>query len=510
MADIKTREIMKGTIKTFDRADAAAHRIKDSSIRTKESAEETYQAKEDSPSGYAQGSITEAGKSATVRAGRRLQEMGKKETRDALQRFTGRSRAGAVRQEKHTGRAAAKKTVKAVRPSRSIQVKNMQSARKKMFVRKRQQVMMQRKATVKTVKVAFVNTVRAVKLAASGMKVLVSAIIAGGWISVVVIIICCLFGGALYLFGDSSNTGYIPVSEEVEQYSPLISKYAKEYGINEYTELIKAVMMQESGGRGSDPMQASECGYNTKYPHSPGAITDPEYSIKCGVQMLASVLKAAGCKSPSDMEHIKLALQGYNFGGGYITWALEKHGGYSRANAVEFSQLQAKKTGMSAYGDPDYVEHVLRYYPFGNPSYGIVNTGPGKLGLPIQNMKKSNISSPFGYRKSPGGIGSKYHKGLDIAFPTGTHVLACEAGKVEVAGWSKGFGKCIIISHGGGVKTTYAHLSKINVTKGQRVVRGQFIGEVGSTGNSTGPHLHLGVSVNGSYVDPQNGWISVP
>ena len=53
-------------------------------------------------------------------------------------------------------------------------------------------------------------------------------------------------------------------------------------------------------------------------------------------------------------------------------------------------------------------------------------------------------------------------------------------------------------------------LSRINVTKGQEVVRGQFIGEVGSTGNSTGPHLHLGVSVNGSYVDPQNGWISVP
>ena len=299
---------MKGTIKTFDRAEEAAHRIKDGSIRTKESAEGAYQAKEDSPSGYAQGSITEAGKSATVRAGRRLQEMGKKETRDTLQRLTGRSRAGAVRQEKYTGRAAAKKTVKAVRPSRSIQVKSIQSARKRMFVRKRQQAMMQRKATVKTVKIAFVNTVRAVKLAASGMKVLVSAII------------CCLFGGALYLFGDSSNTGYIPVSEEVEQYSPLISKYAKEYGINEYTELIKAVMMQESGGRGSDPMRASECGYNTKYPHSPGAIKDPEYSIKCGVQMLASVLKAAGCESPSDMEHIKLALQIYHMGAGKARW----------------------------------------------------------------------------------------------------------------------------------------------------------------------------------------------
>ena len=137
------------------------------------------------------------GRIALERAGDRLQEMGKKETRDTVQRFTVRSKNEAARRAKHTGRAAAKKTVKVVRPSRSIQVKNMHSARKKMFVRKRQQAMMQRNSTVKTVKIAFVNTVRAVKLAASGMKVLVSAIIAGGWVSVVVIIICCLLRSTL-------------------------------------------------------------------------------------------------------------------------------------------------------------------------------------------------------------------------------------------------------------------------------------------------------------------------
>ena len=212
MADIKTREIMKGTIKTFDRAEAAAHRIKEGSIRTKESTEESYQEREGSPSGYAHGRITEAGRTAAERAGRRLHEMGKKETRDTVRRLAYRSRAEAARRAKHTGRAAAKKPVKAVRPSRSVQVKSIQSARKRMFVRKRQQAMMQRKATVKTVKAGAVNTMRAMKLAASAMKTLVSAIIAGGWVSVVVIIICCLLGGALYLFGDSSNTGYIPVS----------------------------------------------------------------------------------------------------------------------------------------------------------------------------------------------------------------------------------------------------------------------------------------------------------
>lgn len=504
MTGIKTREKLQGSIKTFDRAESVMRHIGTHGIKIKESAEEHVQTKEDSPLEYAENKS----RLAIKKAGNRMYESGRRQAGATGRRIS--SRIQNRRKTQGIKRSAPEKTYRAAKkPVHKLRAKHMQTAKRNLVVR-RQQKMMQRKAAIRIARKTVIYAVRAVKLAASGMKVLVSAIIAGGWVSVVVIIICCLFGGALYLFGDSSNTGYIPVSEEVEQYSPLISKYAKEYGISEYTELIKAVMMQESGGRGSDPMQASECGYNTKYPHRPGAITDPEYSIKCGVQMLASVLKAAGCKSSSDMEHIKLALQGYNFGSGYITWALEKHGGYSKANAVEFSQLQAKKLGMSAYGDPDYVEHVLRYYPFGNPSYGIVNTGPGKLGLPIQNMKKSNISSPFGHRKSPGGIGSKYHKGLDIAFPTGTHVLACEAGNVEHASWSKGFGKCIIISHGGGVKTTYAHLSKINVTKGQKVVRGQFIGEVGSTGNSTGPHLHLGVSVNGSYVDPQNGWISVP
>lgn len=72
----------------------------------------------------------------------------------------------------------------------------------------------------------------------------------------------------------------------------------------EYVELIKAVMMQESGGRGLDPMQSSEGGFNTKYPRQPNGITDPDYSISCSVQELKAVLVSAGVESPVDMEHI--------------------------------------------------------------------------------------------------------------------------------------------------------------------------------------------------------------
>lgn len=270
------------------------------------------------------------------------------------------------------------------------------------------------------------------------------------------------------------------------------------------------MMMQESGGRGTDPMQSSECKYNTKYPKKPNGIKNPEYSISCGVRYLKDNLELAKAKSPVDMERISLAVQGYNFGSGYISWAIKKYGGYSYAGAVEFSKEQAKKNGWSSCGDPNYVEHVLRYYPYGNYTYDVVNTGPGKLGLPIKGMKRGNISSHFGPRTSPGGIGSSNHQGLDIAFPTGTNVLTCESGTVILGGWNGGYGKCIIIDHGGGLQTLYGHLSKVAVRTGQKVVRGQYIGNVGSTGNSTGSHLHLGVKVKGKFVNPEKGWLNIP
>ena len=184
-------------------------------------------------------------------------------------------------------------------------------------------------------------------------------------------ILCVLFGAAISMFGGGTeNSGYTPVSAEVEAYTPVITAYAKQYGMSEYVELIKAVMMQESGGRGLDPMQAAEGSFNTRYPHTPNGIQDPEYSIECGVQELKAALTSAEVKNPIDMENIKLALQGYNFGNGYISWAKTNYGGYSYANAVEFSTIQAERLGWERYGDTQYVPHVLRYYPYGRAFTG--------------------------------------------------------------------------------------------------------------------------------------------
>ena len=112
------------------------------------------------------------------------------------------------------------------------------------------------------------------------------------------------------------------------------------------------------------------------------------------------------------------------------------------------------------------------------------------------------ITSPFGWRSNPFGGAPEFHQGLDIAAPTGTTVTAAAAGTVIMAQWYGGYGNYILIDHGGGYSTGYGHLSAIYVSNGQTVQRGQAIGAVGSTGQSTGPHLHFEIRIAGKPVDP--------
>jgi len=121
-----------------------------------------------------------------------------------------------------------------------------------------------------------------------------------------------------------------------------------------------------------------------------------------------------------------------------------------------------------------------------------------ELGISLVRPTSGTITSRFGYRAEG------YHKGLDIAAPTGTQIAAVSAGTVTFAGWQGDYGNLIIISHGGGIETYYAHCSALNVTEGEQVGQGELIGFVGSTGYSTGSHLHLEIRVNGTPQDPQN------
>lgn len=180
---------------------------------------------------------------------------------------------------------------------------------------------------------------------------------------------------------ESSEPAY-HLSSQVEQYRPQVQTIAAEYGIEEYTELLLALMMQESSGLGTDVFQSSECGFNTEYPRVPGGITDTEYSIRCGVQELKYALEKAEVKSPKDLKNIEVALQAYNFGtNGYLQY-MEQSGQneWSRESAEAFAQMASQNTlrtendpyldtaGPWNYGDQRYPEHVLRYYSFANLS----------------------------------------------------------------------------------------------------------------------------------------------
>ena len=204
----------------------------------------------------------------------------------------------------------------------------------------------------------------------------------GGAFLLVFILIAGIIAGAAF---SSSSESSESLSDEVLAYTSVIQQYASQYGIPEYVSAIQAIMMQESGGRGTDPMQCSESPYNTKFSHSPGSITDSNYSIEVGVQTFADCISQAGCSSPQDMDKLKLARQGYNYGNGYIGWALQR-GGYTEANALQFSQEQAASHGWSSYGDPEYVPHVMRYYSGGSLFAGlfgsqqIVSVAMGQIG----------------------------------------------------------------------------------------------------------------------------------
>ena len=453
MADIKTRDAIKGTIKTIDKAAIASERMKSAYAKTKEKAEQGYYADESSATEYAADKISYGADRIKDEGIHQFNKQGQKsvqttkenigKAKDRVSDFKQKRAVKAAEKKKAqvmaeqdgslirngtAGRSPASDSFSAIKPeapqttenpliktrrqgkktikttARNAEktvkstakgtirtaengVKTAQATSKtaiktteqtvqatqaaaKASAKAAQKAAQTAKATAKATAEATKATVRAtiaaVKAIIAGTKALIASLIAGGWIAIVIILIVVLLGCAVSLFGGgSSSTSYTPVSAEVEAYEPLIQKYAKQYGIPEYVELIKAVMMQESGGRGLDPMQAAEGSFNTRYPHEPNGIQDPEYSIQCGVQELKAALISAEVENPIDMERIKLALQGYNFGNGYISWAKSNYGGYSYANAVEFSTMQAQRLGWEKYGDTQYPAHVLRYYPYG-------------------------------------------------------------------------------------------------------------------------------------------------
>ena len=121
-----------------------------------------------------------------------------------------------------------------------------------------------------------------------------------------------------------------------------------------------------------------------------------------------------------------------------------------------------------------------------------------------------NLSSLYGSRKHPVTGKANNHTGIDVPAPSGTSILACKSGVVTTSTYNNSYGNYVVVSHSDGTSTLYAHMSRRNASKGQTVSQGQVIGYVGTTGSSTGNHLHLEIRVNGSRRDPINYFQSLP
>jgi murein DD-endopeptidase MepM/ murein hydrolase activator NlpD len=180
--------------------------------------------------------------------------------------------------------------------------------------------------------------------------------------------------------------------------------------------------------------------------------------------------------------------------------------------AAPLRAAQAAKQSVSGSEDEQFAKAFGGWLAYEKESSGnlaaVSNLGnPRQFGssvsipsrMPVEGVK---LTSGYGMRMHPVLGGRRSHKGIDLAGPTGTPVLAAADGIISRADWFSSYGLYISIEHGGQIQTRYAHMSQLNVAKGQRVRKGDVIGFVGSTGRSTGPHLHYEVRIANEAVNP--------
>lgn len=168
--------------------------------------------------------------------------------------------------------------------------------------------------------------------------------------------------------------------------------------------------------------------------------------------------------------------------------------------AYETALNELEKTSQDLASMIQRIQARSSYKPKNKRPGSTVNTSSGAMRWPLQG----SITSDFGYRVHPIFKTRKLHTGLDIATRQGTPIVAAKDGVVIYSGWMGGYGKAIIIDHGGGISTLYGHCSALIAGEGQEVDRGQLIARVGNTGFSTGPHCHFEVRSNGNPVNPRS------
>lgn len=306
-----------------------------------------------------------------------------------------------------------------------------------------------------------------------------------------------MFVVILAISGDGSGSGNPDVivtqnlSDEVLAHKPMLEKYAKEYGVQDYVGYLLAIMQVESGGRLEDVMQSSES------MGLPPNTLKKEESIRRACEYFKELLTTME-KLDCDMDSV---IQSYNYGGGYMYYVAKNGNKHTFALAMEFSKNQCNGQKTSYYNAVAAPMGSWRYV-YGNMYY--VQLVQQYLGATFiwTSTDSHAITSVYGNRVHPITGRNDNHSGIDIGASFGTDILAIAAGTVVLAEYHSSYGNYVIVEHANGYKSLYAHQSQMKVRVGDTVQQGATIGLVGSTGNSTGAHIHLEIWKDGERTDP--------
>lgn len=300
--------------------------------------------------------------------------------------------------------------------------------------------------------------------------------------------------------------GNVNLSEAVLRWKSEVERVAREHDVLDQVPILLAMMMVESGGRYPDLFQASES------LGLPVNTLDERASIAQGVKYYAQALAMARENEVDEWS----AVQSYNFGLSYISFIASN----GKRHTTDLAERYSRNVVAPSLGNTTGVKNVYinavsiadgRTYQYnngGNFHYvGLVRQfiAVGGIGEYILPLDPPNISSWFGMRDI--GEGMEFHRGLDFAHPQGTPIRAIADGEVIISGWHDSWGNYVRIEHENGYCSLYAHNVSNSVKVGDRVKQGDIIALVGTTGRSTGPHLHFEISTsrdlsNASLLDP--------
>ncbi len=376
------------------------------------------------------------------------------------------------------------------------------------------------KATVRGIRAAAHAMMAAFKAAVAAAQSLAAAILAGGWVAVVIILLICLIAlvmGSSYgiFFGVESTRSGTSVSQAVQminqeyadhlqQISESVSHDRQEMTSNDgslsisWQEVLAVFSAKVSGASDGEQVASLTDAQVDTLRDILWEMNDVDYSTRTDSHEVEVTTTNDDGEEETTTETVTETV---------LTITITHKTAAEMAVAYHFNSRQNEYLALMMQPDNQNLwAQLLGGLVSGGGQIIIPDTDwipTGALAWPLPQT--FSISSPFGYREDPFTGEIEYHDGTDIAAPNGTQILAAAAGTVTIANgidsWGGSYGYHIKIDHGGGLETLYAHCSAICVTPGQQVQQGEVIGFVGSTGNSTGNHLHFEVWVNGERTD---------